>query len=41
MHWYYVSSAAYGACSQWERAEEDAKVCVQKKPSFAKGNASS
>ena len=32
-------SAAYGASGQWERAEEDAKLCVQKNPSFAKGNA--
>nr|CCA24666.1 conserved hypothetical protein [Albugo laibachii Nc14] len=37
-HIYYSNrSAAYGASGQWERAEEDAKLCVQKNPSFAKG----
>ncbi|DAZ92711.1 TPA: hypothetical protein N0F65_012836, partial [Lagenidium giganteum] len=37
-HVYYSNrSAAYGALGQWEKAEEDAKKCVEKNPGFAKG----
>lgn len=37
-HIYYSNrSAAYGAAGNWELAEADAKECVRRNPSFAKG----
>lgn len=35
--YYSNRSAAYGALGQWELAEADAKECVQRNASFAKG----
>ena len=39
-HIYYSNrSASYAALAQWQSAEEDARSCIEMKPSFAKGYA--